>query len=75
MMRFSKKCDFCKNEATVSIGTCHPFTMCNDCLKEVVNHLKEKKNECKICDENYTCPKCMECEECEELDIEDDDMF
>ena len=70
------KCEFCNNEATVSIGTDHTFTMCNDCLKEAVNHLKEKKMECKVCDENYTCPKCMECECCDELEeVEDDDMF
>lgn len=54
------KCDFCNNEATVSLGTEHKFTMCRDCLKEAISYLKEKKNEC---------------EDCEELEIEDDDMF
>lgn len=70
------KCDFCNNEATVSIGTSKAFNMCDDCLKEALSYLKEKKDECKVCDENYTCPQCMgECNECEELEIEDDDMF
>lgn len=71
------KCDFCNNEAFTTIRTDHKFTMCNDCLKEAVSYLREKKNECKVCDENYTCPKCMsECEACEELEeAEDDDMF
>lgn len=69
------KCDFCNNEAFTTIGTDHKFTMCHDCLKEAISYLQEKKNECKVCDENYTCPKCMGCEDCEELEIEDDDMF
>lgn len=69
------KCDFCNNEATVSLGTKKVFNMCNECLGEALEDLAEKKNECKVCDENYTCPKCMGCEDCEELEIEDDDMF
>lgn len=69
------KCDFCNNDATVSIGTSKAFNICDDCLKEVISYLKEKKNECKVCDENYTCSKCMS-KDCEELEeVEDDDMF
>ena len=70
------KCDFCNNEATVSIGTKKAFNICDECLCEVLKDLAEKKTECKVCDENYTCPKCMECECCDELEeVEDDDMF
>ena len=72
------KCDFCKNEATVSLGTKKVFNMCNECLEKAITHLKEE-NACKRCDENWTCPDCMkcnDCEECEELEeVEDDDMF
>lgn len=70
------KCYFCENKATVSVWGEMLIRICDDCWKEAVNHLKEKKMECKVCDENYTCPKCMECEDCEELEeVEDDDMF
>lgn len=69
------KCEFCNNEATVSIGTSKAFNICDDCLNKVLKDLEEKRAECKACDENYTCPKCMS-KDCEELEeVEDDDMF
>lgn len=57
------KCYFCENKATVSVWGEMLIRICDDCWKEAVNHLKEKKMECKVCDENYTCEKCKALEE------------
>lgn len=55
------KCYFCENKATVSVWGEMLIRICDDCWKEAVNHLKEKKMECECCDE-------LE-------EVEDDDIF
>lgn len=67
------KCDFCKNAATVSLGTEKAFNICDECLYKVVEDLAKKRTECETGDENSTCECCEACEELEE--VEDDDMF
>ena len=71
------KCDFCKNEVDITIGTDgHTFSLCNDCLTKVCDDLAKKRTECETGDENSTCECCEDCEDLEvELEVEYDDMF
>lgn len=38
------KCYFCENKATVSVWGEMLIRICDDCWKEAVSHLKEKKD-------------------------------